>query len=102
MTTGRSAMQLGRATLGALTLCCSFMAAAQVPVPPLTGHVTDLTGTLTAEQKASLEQTLAAFEARKGSQVAVLMLPSTAPEEIEPYALRVAEQWKLDVQTLHE
>jgi len=93
--TGRSAMQLARATIVALTLYCSFMAAAQVPVPPLTGHVTDLTGTLSAEQKASLEQTLAAFEARKGSQLAVLMLPSTAPEEIEPYALRVAEQWKL-------
>jgi uncharacterized protein len=57
--------------------------------------VTDQTGTLTAEQKASLEQTLTAFEARKGSQLAVLMVRSTAPEAIEPYALRVAEQWKL-------
>ena len=34
------------------------------------------------------------FEARKGSQVAVLIVPSTAPETIEQYALRVAEQWK--------
>ena len=55
----------------------------------------DQTGTLTAEQKASLEQTLTTFEARKGSQLAVLMVGSTAPEAIEPYALRVAEQWKL-------
>lgn len=70
-------------------------AVAQLAVPPLTGHVTDQTGTLTAEQKASLEQTLTAFEARKGSQLAVLMVRSTAPEAIEPYALRVAEQWKL-------
>lgn len=70
-------------------------AVAQLAVPPLTGHVTDQTGTLTAEQKASLEQTLTAFEARKGSQLAVLMVWSTAPEAIEPYALRVAEQWKL-------
>ena len=70
-------------------------AAAQVPVPPLTGHVIDQTGTLTAEQKAALEQTLTAFEARKGSQLAVLMVASSAPEEIEQYALRVAEQWKL-------
>jgi uncharacterized protein len=74
---------------------CSAFAAAQVPVPPLTGHVTDLTGTLTAEQKSALEQTLTAFEARKGSQLAVLMLASTAPEEVEQYALRVAEKWKL-------
>ena len=70
-------------------------AVAQLAVPPLTGHVTDQTGTLTAEQKASLEQTLTAFEARKGSQLAVLMVRSTAPEAIEPYALRVAELWKL-------
>lgn len=68
---------------------------AQVAVPPLVGHVTDLTETLNPDQQASLEQTLAAFEARKGSQLAVLLLPSTAPETIEQYALRVAEQWKL-------
>nr|MDP2192469.1 YgcG family protein [Rhodoferax sp.] len=79
----------------ACTLCWSLVAAAQVAVPPLTGHVIDQTGTLTAEQKASLEQTLAAFEATKGSQLAVLLIPSSAPEAIEQFALRVAEQWKL-------
>ncbi|MDO9196845.1 MAG: YgcG family protein [Rhodoferax sp.] len=79
----------------AFTLCWSLLAAAQVAVPPLTGHVIDQTGTLTIEQKASLEQTMTAFEARKGSQLAVLMISSSAPEAIEPYALRVAEQWKL-------
>jgi uncharacterized protein len=68
---------------------------AQVPVPALTAHVVDQTGTLTTEQKESLEQLLVAFEARKGSQLAVLMVASTAPEEIEQFALRVAEQWKL-------
>ena len=71
------------------------LGAAQVAVPPLTGHVIDQTDTLTAEQKAALEQTLTAFEARKGSQLAVLMVTSSAPEEVEQYALRVAEQWKL-------
>ena len=68
---------------------------AQVAVPPLLGRVTDQTGTLTAEQQATLEQTLAAFEARKGTQIAILLLPTTAPEEIEPFALRVAEAWKI-------
>jgi uncharacterized protein len=61
----------------------------------LTGRVTDQTATLSIEQKASLEQTLQAFEARKGSQLAVLIVPTSAPETIEQYALRVAEQWKL-------
>ena len=81
-------------TLGWLVFA-SPQLAAQIAVPPLTGHVTDQTGTLTADQKAALEQTLTAFEARKGSQLAVLMVASTAPEEVEQYALRVAEQWKL-------
>jgi uncharacterized protein len=78
-----------------LTLGFSGLASAQVAVPPLAGHVTDLTATLTPAQKESLEQTLAAFEARKGSQLAVLLLPTTAPEGIDQYALRVAEQWKI-------
>ena len=83
------------AVLVACMLAWSVFGAAQAPVPPLTGHVIDQTGTLTTEQKAALEQTLTALEARKGSQVAVLMIASSAPEAIEPYALRVAEQWKL-------
>lgn len=88
-------MNTARASLLALTLCWSFIAGAQIAVPPLTGRITDQTATLTTEQKATLEQTLQAFEARKGSQLAVLMVPTTAPETIEQYALRVAEQWKL-------
>jgi uncharacterized protein len=67
----------------------------QVPVPALVGHVTDQTGTLTQEQRSTLEKTLSAFEARKGTQLAILLVPTTAPEAIEQYALRVAEQWKL-------
>jgi uncharacterized protein len=69
--------------------------AQDLSVPPLTAHVVDQTGTLTAEQKAALEQTLVALEARKGSQLAVLLVPTTAPQDIEQYAMRVAEQWKL-------
>jgi uncharacterized protein len=89
------AMNTARASLLAFTLCWYFIAGAQAPIPPLTGRVTDQTATLTAGQKAALEQTLQAFEARKGSQIAVLIIPATAPETIEQYALRVAEQWKL-------
>ncbi|MCX8521250.1 MAG: TPM domain-containing protein, partial [Rhodoferax sp.] len=72
-----------------------FTALAQEAVPALKGHVTDLTATLSAAQQAQLEQRLGAFEASKGTQLAVLMIPSTQPEAIEQYALRVAEQWKL-------
>ena len=88
------AVKTARASLLAFVLCWAFVAGAQVPVPPLGARVTDQTATLTDEQKSALEQTLRLFEARKGSQVAVLIVPSTAPETIEQYALRVAEQWK--------
>lgn len=88
-------MNAARAPLLALTLGWSCIAGAQIAVPPLTGRVIDQTATLNAEQKAALEQTLQAFEAKKGSQLAVLIVPTTTPETIEQYALRVAEQWKL-------
>ncbi len=70
-------------------------AAQSQPIPKLTARVTDLTGTLTAEQQTALEQKLAAFESAKGSQLAVLLVPTTEPEEIEQYSIRVVEQWKL-------
>jgi uncharacterized protein len=68
---------------------------AQVEVPQLRSPVTDLTGTLTAEQAATLDQRLRSFEAQKGSQIALLIVPTTQPETIEQYAIRVAETWKI-------
>jgi uncharacterized protein len=65
------------------------------PLPKLEARVTDVTGTLTAAQQAELEQKLADFEARKGAQIAVLLVASTQPEEIEQYSIRVADAWKL-------
>lgn len=66
-----------------------------VDVPPLKARVTDLTGTLNAQQREALEQTLAEFESRKGAQIAVLMVPTTQPETVEQYSVRVEEVWKL-------
>src|SRR6516164_7726839 len=79
----------------ALLLCWASGAAADVPVPPLVGRVVDQTGTLSAADIAALTQTLKDLEARKGSQVAVLMVPTTQPETIEQYSLRVTEAWKI-------
>jgi uncharacterized protein len=73
----------------------SFDASAEVAVPPLTGRVVDLTGTLTSDETASLTQSLRDLEARKGSQIAVLFVPTTQPETIEQYSLRVAKDWKI-------
>lgn len=76
-------------------LCSAWTARAEVAIPPLSARVTDQTTTLSPRQHAALEQTLRAFEARKGAQIAILLVPTTAPETIEQYSLRVAEQWKL-------
>lgn len=81
-----------------LLLCLSLaspLARADVAVPPLERRVTDLTATLSAPQQDELERTLREFEARKGSQIAVLIVPTTQPEAIEQYSIRVVEQWKL-------
>ncbi len=70
-------------------------ASADVAVPPLTARITDLTGTLSPDKVTQLEQRLAAFEAKKGAQITVLLVPTTQPESIEQYAVRAFEQWKL-------
>lgn len=75
--------------------CLLTSVRAEVPVPTLAGHVTDLTQSLTGDQVQELEATLAGFESQHGSQVAVLIVPTTEPESIEQYSIRVAEQWKL-------
>jgi len=75
---------------------------ADVPVPSLAARVTDETGTLTSEQRSSLEQTLEDFEARKGAQISVLIVPTTQPETIEQYSMRVVEQWKLGRQKVDD
>lgn len=86
-------------TLRAMFALCALLwagaALAEVAVPTLVSRVTDQTGTLSATEKQSLEQQLAAFEQRKGSQIVVLVVPSTQPETIEQYSLRVAEQWRI-------
>jgi uncharacterized protein len=65
------------------------------PVPPLSGRVIDQTGTLNAAQQQAMSDKLAAIETKRGSQLVVLIVPSTAPEDIGSYAQRVADAWKI-------
>ncbi len=88
-------MNAARAFVLALAMVWACAASADVAVPPLTGRVVDQTGTLSSGDIASLTQTLKGLEARKGSQIAVLIVPTTAPETIEQYSIRVAETWKI-------
>jgi uncharacterized protein len=78
-----------------LALLLIGAAHADVALPPLTQRVTDLTATLDAGQTQTLESRLAEFEAKKGAQLAVLIVPTTQPESIEQFGIRVVEAWKL-------
>ncbi|MES2932773.1 MAG: TPM domain-containing protein [Pseudomonadota bacterium] len=65
------------------------------PIPPLTAHVTDTVGMLQPSQRSALENVLADYEKRSGSQIGILLVGSTAPEVIEQYSIRVADAWKI-------
>lgn len=88
-------MNAARALILALLLGWVFPTLADVAVPRLTGPVVDQTATLSGGDIGSLTQTLKSFSARKGSQIAVLIVPTTEPEAIEQYSIRVAEAWKI-------
>jgi uncharacterized protein len=68
---------------------------ALVPVPAYRAHVTDTAGALSDADRRALEGQLADFEARHGTQIGVLIVPATAPEDIADYSQRVADAWKL-------
>jgi uncharacterized protein len=85
------------ALLALTALLLPRLAAAQdvLPVPALTARVIDQTGTLSTAQREQLEARLAGFERQAGTQLVILLVPTTAPEDIASYAFRVADQWKL-------
>jgi uncharacterized protein len=78
-----------------LLFAASNLHAELVAIPVLKTHITDLTQTLTTEEQSQLDAKLMAFEQQKGSQIAVLIVPTTQPEAIEQYSIRVVDVWKL-------
>ena len=70
-------------------------AQAVLPVPELRSRVIDQTGTLDAAQQAALESRLATFEARRGTQIVVVLVPTTQPEDIADYTQRLGDAWKI-------
>lgn len=81
--------------VGLALLLAALLVRAEVAVPTLTARVTDLTGTLSGEAVTRIESKLATLQANKGSQIAVLILPTTQPEEIEQFGIRVMDAWKV-------
>lgn len=88
-----------RLALAAACLLIASVGGAQAqglqPVPALSARVIDQTGTLDAGQTRAIEDKLAALERDKGAQVVVLMVATTAPEDIAAYANRVGNAWKI-------
>ncbi len=93
--TEMSSNRLQNNLLVVVALLAATFARAQQPLPDLTARVTDRTGTLSASEISRLEAGLKAFEAEKGSQVVVVIVPTTEPETIEQYGIRLADAWKI-------
>jgi len=95
--TGLAGRSLARAAAPLLLALAALAASAAdtIPVPKLSGRVVDLSGTLDASQQQAIAAKLAAFEQAKGSQVAVLLVPTIGTETIEEFATRVTDEWKL-------
>lgn len=88
----RSLVKIG---LTAILCLMPFWATAEVAIPPLQQRVTDLTQTLSPSDQQALEQRLKGLEQRSGAQVAILMVPTTQPEDTFSFGMRVVENWKL-------
>ncbi len=91
----RHVFSLAVSLFAGLFLLTAPYASAQQPVPELRARVTDLTGTLSTAERDQLEQKLAALEQQKGSQLYVLIVPTTKPDEIEQYSIRIVDKWKV-------
>src|SRR5882762_2535858 len=90
-----SVCRIARVPAALALLLAALCVRAEVAVPPLTARVTDLTGTLSGQAVTRIEAKLADLEAKKGSQIAVLIVPTTQPEEIEQFGIRLLDAWKL-------
>lgn len=95
MSSLRGVMRAWLVGLGTTLACALAPAQELAAVPPLEGRVIDRTDTLQAAQRQAMEQHLANVERELGSQIVVLIVPTTLPEDIAAYAQRVGDQWKI-------
>lgn len=90
----RAAFWLAALWLGLMQLAAAQPTGGVLPVPELNARVMDQTATLSGAQRQQLEDKLAAFEASHGTQIVILLVPTTQPEDIASYANRVFNAWK--------
>jgi len=84
--------------LAAALALAAATAAADLPVPPLTGPVVDQAGILDRgdeERLAALSSAARARDGGQGVQLQYLLVRSLEGEPIESFSVRVAERWQL-------
>lgn len=81
--------------LGGLGVAAQTQDGGVLPVPALSGHVIDQASALAAPQRQAIDDKLSAFERERGTQLVVLIVPTTQPEDIAAYAQRVGDTWKI-------
>ncbi len=91
-TAAGAAVLLTAGIAGSAVLLAGGSAAAQTPLPALTGRVVDDAGMLSPAEAERLDALLAALEQRTSVQLVVVSVPSLG-EPIEDYAIRLAESW---------
>ena len=69
--------------------------AQDLAIPKLDNWVVDTTNTFNAAQKSALADRLETFEKTNGSQIFVLVVPTTGQEDIAQYTRRVYDQWQV-------
>lgn len=84
-----------RVSLYLLFLLYAVLTAAALDVPVLSGAVNDTAGLFTPQDRTELEQFLTAVDEQTHLQIAVLTIPTLEDENLEEYAIRVAEEWKI-------
>jgi uncharacterized protein len=66
-----------------------------LPVPAPSARLIDQAQLLDAAQRGAVEAQLADVETKLGTQMVVLIVSTTLPEDIAAYAQRVADSWKI-------
>jgi uncharacterized protein len=64
-------------------------------IPKPSGYVNDVAGVLSSQQKDDLEDKLKTYEEETGNEIAVLIIKNLEGENIDDFAVRVFENWKI-------
>lgn len=89
----------GSLLIVAICLLSIPLAALAAPITyPEPKYVSDYAGVLSQEQLQALTDKVLTFKQETSNEIAVLIVPTTAPETIEEYSIHVTDKWKIGKQ----